>query len=72
MRASVRGKEVESKSWKDGSVEAGKSERNEDITTIEKCVCVCMRGCVCVYLLYCSGPTYPSILLRRHSPKEEG
>lgn len=52
------------KRWKDGSVEAGKSERCEDITTIEKCVCMC--------LLYCGGPTYPFILLRRHSPKEEG
>lgn len=29
------------KRQKDGSVEAGKSERCEDITAIEKCVCVC-------------------------------
>lgn len=51
----ARGKRNESKSareggertslgkrQKDGSVEAGKSERSEDITTIEKCVCVCV------------------------------
>lgn len=54
-----------SKLWKDGSVEAGKRKRNEDITAIgKKCVCEC--------LLYCGGPTYPSILLRRLSPQEEG
>lgn len=47
MRASLRRKEVECKSWKDGSVEAGKSERSEDITAIEKWVHVC----VCVFAL---------------------
>lgn len=30
------------------------------------------KKCVCECLLYCGGPTYPSILLRRLSPQEEG
>lgn len=55
-----------SKLWKDGSVEAGKRKRNEDITAVGK------KKCVCECLLYCGGPTYPSILLRRLSAQEEG
>lgn len=30
------------KRLRDGSVEAGKSEGSEDITSVEKCVCVCL------------------------------
>lgn len=30
------------------------------------------KKCVCECLLYCGGPTYPSILLRRLSAQEEG
>lgn len=56
MRASLRRKEVECKSWKDGSVEAGKSERSEDITAIEKWVHVC----VCVCFIAVAPPTPPS------------
>lgn len=56
-----------SKLWKDGSAEAGKRKRNEDITAVRR-----KKKCVCECLLYCGGPTYPSILLRRLSPQEEG
>lgn len=54
-------KERVSLGQREGSVEAGKSEEREGHNKRRK---------MCVFA-YCSGPTYPAILLRRQSPEEE-
>lgn len=56
-------KERVSLGQREGSVEAGKSEEREGHNKRRKM-------CVLVFA-YCSGPTYPAILLRRQSPEEE-
>ena len=75
IQREARGKRIESvnkerreraslgKTQRDGSVEAGKKREKRGHNNHRK---------MCVCLLYCSGPTYPSILLRRHGPEEEG